>query len=79
MQSVHMSNIDYDEKVGSDIAEKWLQVQRQLPAITDLRIKRCVNFDEHSEIIIFADGSTKGYGSVASVRDLSESSQTYRY
>lgn len=56
MQSVHESNIAWDDKVSEEIGNKWLDFQKQLPSVTKMRMERCVHFNEKAQILIYADG-----------------------
>lgn len=70
MQDIWKSSIGWDDQIPEKIAKRWFQFQEELPTISNLKIPRCVNFNEKAQIIAFSDGSDRGYGSAIYTRNL---------
>lgn len=70
MQRIWESGVSWDELIPSDIAHDWAQWQKQLPALTKIKIPRwlgispSVGFSLHG----FSDASEKAFGAVVYVR-----------
>lgn len=69
MQDIWKSSIGWDEQVPEDIINRWMNFQKQLPAIDTIRVDRNVSFNETAQIIAFSDGSDLGYGSAIYIRN----------
>lgn len=70
MQNLWKLRIGWDVQVPQEIAQNWLELQAQLPALTHIRIPRWVGTAPTSSFSLhgFADASELAYGAVVYVR-----------
>ncbi len=73
LQELCEENIEWDEEISDALRERWIRWLNEVPLIEQLNIKRCLkpaNFGKvvSSQIHVFSDASTLGYGSVAYIR-----------
>lgn len=69
MQDIWHEEIDWDQCIPDNLIKRWTQFQSEWPLVANISLKRCVNFNEKSQIIAFSDGSDRGYGSCIYVRN----------
>lgn len=68
LQDVWKAQCDWDDEISPQLKEKWIKIRQELPLLNELRIKRCVEFSDNSQIIIFADASERCYEATAYIK-----------
>lgn len=70
MQRVWQAETAWDEPLPSGIAASWRQLVSELPALQQLRIKRCVALRRDVRVTLcgFCDASERGYAAVVYLR-----------
>ncbi|XP_052785982.1 uncharacterized protein LOC128221411 [Mya arenaria] len=68
LQSLWKKNIEWDDRLGSQDENEWLEIKEDLQDIANCRVKRCVAFSEQSEVVTytlvcFCDASNLAYAS----------------
>lgn len=71
-QEVWVNNLDWDDQLPSDIAEKWLKLRTDIPNVKHIKIKRWISSTKQKiELFGFCDASERAYACVvySCVRD----------
>ena len=73
LQELCQEPLGWDDTISEQYERRWKRWLNQLPEIQEIKVKRCLkpaNFDHvsSSQLHIFSDASSYGYGSVAYLR-----------
>ena len=82
MQDLCTQGLGWDEKVGEADVSRWAQWQKELPHLSNAKIKRCFkgatgNKELKHELHVFSDASQRGYAAVAYLRTTDEDGATH--
>lgn len=78
IQSTWKKKIDWDEKVPSEIKERWLALKNELHLLKTIKIKRWIHVKNNSRVELhgFCDASEKSYAAVIYIKTIDEKNST---
>ncbi|KAJ8915581.1 hypothetical protein NQ315_012466 [Exocentrus adspersus] len=71
MQQLWVLGLNWDDEPPAEILNLWIRYKQELPLLSTINLRRHIdiNFSQSLELHIFADASSKGYASVAYLRN----------
>ncbi|XP_055307290.1 uncharacterized protein LOC129571509 [Sitodiplosis mosellana] len=78
VQKLWEKNVDWDEIVPKEIAEKWLEIKSELHLINDIRVERWINYNPEDvmELHGFGDAAEPAFAAVIYIKNVTQNTSS---